>query len=87
MDAFGRETAPPSLLRRTWRIALFAVAGSLAATHYLASRGGPASAPGGQAVASLRGLNEPETTGSIAGPLATQAERTRLDPCSAPVRP
>lgn len=83
MDAFGRETAPPSLLRRTWRIALFAVAGSLAATHYLASRGGPPSAPGEQAVASLRGIVEPETTGSI----ATQADRTRLDPCSAPVRP
>ena len=83
MDAFGRETAPPSLLRRTWRIALFAVAGSLAATHFLASRSGTHSAAGGQAVASLRGLNEPETTGSI----ATQVERTRLDPCSAPVRP
>ncbi len=83
MDAYGRETAPPSLLRRTWRIALFAVAGSLAATHYLASRSGPPAAPGGQAVASLRGIVEPETTGSI----ATQADRTRLDPCSAPVRP
>ncbi len=80
MDAFGRETAPPSLLRRTWRIALIAVAGSLAATHFLASRSIAPSGPGGQAVASLRGLVDPETTGSIAG----QADRTRLDPCRAP---
>ncbi|MGX7706986.1 hypothetical protein [Methylobacterium sp. Gmos1] len=81
MDAFGRETAPPSLLRRTWRIALFAVAGSLAATHFLASR--TTTEPRREAVASLRGLPEPETTGSIAGP----ASRTRLDPCTVPLRP
>jgi hypothetical protein len=81
MDAFGRETAPPSLLRRTWRVALFAVAGSLAATHFLASRT-PAD-PRRETVASLRGLVEPETTGSIAGPAA----RARLDPCAAPARP
>ncbi|MET7248349.1 hypothetical protein ABZT49_33860 [Methylobacterium sp. EM32] len=81
MDAVRREAATPSLLRRTWRIALFAVAGSLAATHYLASRN--VADPRRETVASLRGLVEPETTGSIAGPAA----RTRLDPCSAPARP
>ncbi len=81
MDASGRESAPPSLLRRTWRMALVAVAGSLAATHFLASR--TVSGPGREAFATLRGIVEPETTGSIAGPAA----RTRLDPCAAPSRP
>lgn len=81
MDAFGRETAPPSLLRRTWRAALLAVAGSLVATHFLASR--TTTDPRRETVAALRGLAEPETTGSIAGP----ASRTRLDPCAAPLRP
>ncbi|WP_133123277.1 hypothetical protein [Methylobacterium frigidaeris] len=60
---------------------MFAVAGSLAATHFLASR--TPAGPGRETVASLRGIVEPETTGSIAGPAA----RTRLDPCSAPLRP
>ncbi len=81
MDVSGHENAPPSLLRRTWRIALFAVAASLAATHFLASR--TASGPGRETVATLRGIVEPETTGSIAGPAA----QTRLDPCGAPPRP
>ncbi|KMO27370.1 hypothetical protein [Methylobacterium aquaticum] len=87
MDAFGRETPPPSLLRRTGTIALIAIAGSLAATHFLASRSTP-SGPGGQAMASLRGLVDPETTGSIAAEsLSGSAARTRLDPCGAPLRP
>ncbi|AWB23155.1 hypothetical protein DA075_21475 [Methylobacterium currus] len=81
MDASGHQSAPPSLLRRTWRIALLAVAASLAATHFLAARMAPG--PGREAVATLRGVVEPETTGSIAGPAA----RTRLDPCGVPSRP
>lgn len=81
MSASGHEGAPPSLLRRTWRMALIAVALSLATTHYLASRQPAAPDPG--ATASLRGVAEPETTGSIAG----NAARTRLDPCAVPLRP
>ncbi|WP_162561099.1 hypothetical protein [Methylobacterium terrae] len=61
-------------------MALIAVAASLAATHFLASRGTPASTG---AVAALRGHAEPETTGSIAG----RAAGTRLDPCAAASRP
>ncbi|KMO13103.1 hypothetical protein [Methylobacterium platani] len=81
MSPSGREPAPPSLLRRTWRMALIAVATSLAATHYLASR--QSRGPVQETVASLRGLVEPETTGSITG----SAARTRLDPCAAAPRP
>ncbi|MFH6784491.1 MULTISPECIES: hypothetical protein [Methylobacterium] len=87
MAASGHETAPPSLVRRTslvgktWRMALVAVALSLAATQYLASRRPAGSGPG--ATAALRGGTEPETTGSIAG----SAAGTRLDPCAATPRP
>lgn len=81
MSVSGRDAAPPSLLRRTWRMALVAVVLSLATTQYLASR--QPAGPGPGAVASLRGVAEPETTGSIAG----NAARTRLDPCTAPLRP
>lgn len=82
MSVDGRETAPTPLLRHTWRMALIAVAASLAATHFLASRGGTPAAPG--PFASLRGsAAEPETTGSIAG----RAAGTRLDPCAAASRP
>ncbi|TNC10990.1 hypothetical protein FF100_20515 [Methylobacterium terricola] len=80
MSPDGRETAPPSLLRHTWRIALIAIAASLSATHYLASRNKPAERG---AVASLSGAAEPETTGSIAG----GAARIRLDPCAVTLRP
>ncbi|TGD94773.1 hypothetical protein [Methylobacterium nonmethylotrophicum] len=82
MPLSGREKAPLSVLQRTWRLALIAVAASLATTHYLASRSTP-SGTGPGPTAALRGAAEPETTGSIAG----SAARTRLDPCAAAPRP
>jgi hypothetical protein len=62
-------------------MALIVIAASLAATQFLASRGGAPAGPG--TIASLRGPAEPETTGSIAG----RAAGTRLDPCTTASRP
>ncbi|BCM85930.1 hypothetical protein [Methylobacterium indicum] len=72
----------PSLLSHTWAMAFLVVLVSLAVLRVLAPPGPEPAALAGKTIA-LRGLVEPETTGSIAG----EAARTRLDPCTAGPRP